>query len=114
LLIDFLGNFVRSAKEGLPIYRIENGPEAGGCHFRPFLRLVEKRNFCAGEPVKIVSDSAIVQMRQRDLELLRPRSAAATITFVGIGTGSDGALAARCGPAGPDLGGRWSSRLASA
>jgi TPR repeat protein len=26
LLIDFLGNFVRSAKEGLPIYRIENGP----------------------------------------------------------------------------------------
>jgi TPR repeat protein len=26
LLIDFLGNFVRSAKEGLPIYRIEDGP----------------------------------------------------------------------------------------
>jgi len=26
LLIDFLGSFVRSAKEGLPIYRIENGP----------------------------------------------------------------------------------------
>jgi len=26
LLIDFLGNFVRSAKQGLPIYRIENGP----------------------------------------------------------------------------------------
>ena len=26
LLIDFLGNFVLSAKEGLPIYRIENGP----------------------------------------------------------------------------------------
>src|SRR5262249_45575831 len=26
LLIDFLGNFVRSAKEGLPIYRIDGGP----------------------------------------------------------------------------------------
>jgi len=26
LLIDFLGNFTRSAKQGLPIYRIENGP----------------------------------------------------------------------------------------
>jgi hypothetical protein len=26
LLIDFVGNFVRSAKEGLPIYRIEGGP----------------------------------------------------------------------------------------
>ena len=28
LLIDFIGNFVRSAKEGLPIYRIDGGP---GC-----------------------------------------------------------------------------------
>jgi hypothetical protein len=26
LLIDFIGNFVRSAKEGLPIYRIDGGP----------------------------------------------------------------------------------------
>src|SRR5437660_7865003 len=26
LLIDFLGNFARSAKEGLPIYRIDGGP----------------------------------------------------------------------------------------
>jgi hypothetical protein len=26
LLIDFLGNFARSAKEGLPIYRVEDGP----------------------------------------------------------------------------------------
>jgi hypothetical protein len=26
LLIDFVGNFVRSAKQGLPIYRIEGGP----------------------------------------------------------------------------------------
>jgi hypothetical protein len=26
LLIDFLGNFVRSAKDGLPIYRIDGGP----------------------------------------------------------------------------------------
>src|SRR5206468_7801828 len=26
LLIDFLGNFTRSAKEGLPIYRIDGGP----------------------------------------------------------------------------------------
>jgi cell division septum initiation protein DivIVA len=26
LLIDFVGNFVRSAKEGLPIYRIDGGP----------------------------------------------------------------------------------------
>jgi hypothetical protein len=26
LLVDFIGNFVRSAKEGLPIYRIDGGP----------------------------------------------------------------------------------------